>query len=92
MSNDKIDYRRRIVKAMGMVAYAGFVNHFDFAAKQAVSRFDDGRVLRNGNDIISIANDVNDGNMRFGKRSERIDRISRVGERFRFVMEMIATD
>jgi hypothetical protein len=88
--DDKVDHWRRIVQAVGMVAYPRFVNHFDFPTKLAVPPFNDGRILRDGHDIISIAHDVNNGDLCFGQWSEDIDRIPRVGKRFCSVMEMIA--
>ena len=67
---------------MRMVSDAGFVDDFDRAFEFKVSLFDDGGVFRNRNDLVIVADDVEEGNPGLGEGSKLVDRIAFVAFRF----------
>ena len=66
MLQNELHDGRRIVQSVGMMTDAGLVNDLDRAPEPAVTLGDDGRVFR-GDDVIGIADDVDDGHLGCGQ-------------------------
>ena len=63
---DEVHDRRGVVQAMGVVLEALADDYFDLAAELLVPLVEEGGVLQVGHDLISVAGQVNDGDLRRG--------------------------
>lgn len=89
VAHDEVHHGLGIVEAVGVVADAGLVDDFDFAAELPVALLDDVGVFGGDHDVIGIADDVDDGHFRLGERLQGIHGIALVGEGFLVVFETI---
>ena len=92
MPQDELHHRRGVIKAVGMMADAGFVYDLNLAAERLVTRLDNGGVLGGRHSIVGVSDDVNERDLRLRERLQTVDRILRKGERRRLVLESIKLD
>ena len=82
MLQNEVDDGLGVFEAVGVVADAFLADDFDGAIEFLVALLDDVGVLGDGDDVISLADDVEKGNFGFGERGEIIDGVAFVGLSF----------